>query len=81
MHIAKRPSLPVSQLEADFPNKPAPYSSALTVTNHRWGRFHGSLRYLTLLNYTTPIKNIGHPYKTDKTVLKNTDAALTQAVA
>jgi hypothetical protein len=42
-----------------------PNSSAATVTNHRWGRFHGSLRHLTLLNHTTAIKNIGHPHKTD----------------
>jgi len=48
----------------DLPSKLAPYNSAATVTNHRWGRFHGSLRHLTLLDHTTAIKNIGHPYKT-----------------
>jgi hypothetical protein len=64
--FTKRPPLPVSLLQTDLPNKLAPYNSAPSVANHRWGRFHGSLRHLTLLNHTTAIKNIGHTYKTDK---------------
>jgi len=72
----------VSLFQTDLPNKLAPYSSDVTVTNHRWGRFHGSLRHLTLLNHTTAIKNIGHPWKTEKKHFeKNRDAALLQAVA
>lgn len=33
--------------------------AALTVTQHRRVRFHGSLRFLTLRSYITAIKNIG----------------------
>jgi hypothetical protein len=55
---------PITGLSA--PNRLAQQtSSAPSVANHRWGRFHGSLRHLTLLNHTTAIKNIGHTNKPD----------------